>query len=65
MTKTIDQFLRHWIIGERLFLWLNISPNSLSNKYIVLVDELAESRLCGFDLAFVRLAKARAFDFNA
>ena len=31
----------------------------------VLVDELARVRLCGFALAFDRLAKARAFDFNA
>ena len=29
------------------------------------MDELAETRLCGFVLAFHRLAKARAFDFNA
>ena len=29
------------------------------------MDELAGSRLCGFALAFDRLAKARAFDFNA
>ena len=31
----------------------------------VLVDGLARVRLCGFALAFDRLAKARAFDFNA
>ena len=29
------------------------------------MDELAEVRLCDFALAFDRLAKARAFDFNA
>ena len=28
------------------------------------VDELAESRLCSFALAFDRLAKANTFDFN-
>ena len=31
----------------------------------VLVGGLAQVRLCGFALAFDRLAKARAFDFNA
>ena len=31
----------------------------------VLVDELAESRLCGFALAFDRFAEANAFVFNA
>ena len=31
----------------------------------VLVDELAESRLGGFSLAFDRLAKSPAFNFNA
>ena len=29
------------------------------------MEELSDSRLCGFALAFVRLAKARGFDFNA
>ena len=29
------------------------------------MDEQAEVRLCGFALAFDRLAKARALDFNA
>ena len=29
------------------------------------MDELAESRLCGFALAFDRLAKSLAFNFNA
>ena len=65
MTKKIDQFLRHWIIGERIFLWFSISPSSLSPIGRVLVDELAESRLCGFALAFDRLAKSLAFNFNA
>ena len=64
MTKKIDQLPRHWIIGERIFLWFNISPSSLPIS-IVLVDELAESRLCGFALAFDRLAKSPAFNFNA
>ena len=31
----------------------------------VFMDELAEFRLCGFALACDRLARARAFDFNA
>ena len=29
------------------------------------MDELAELRLCGFALAFDRLAKSLAFNFNA
>ena len=45
MTKKMDQFVRHWIIGERIFSWFNISPSSLPIG-IVLVDELAKSRLC-------------------
>ena len=45
------------------------SPGSTSVQVLspigmVLVDELAESRLCGFALAFDRLAKARAFDLQ-
>ena len=59
MTKKIDQFLRHWIIGERIFLWFNISPRSLPNRYSF-CDELAEKRLGGFALAFDRLAKSLA-----
>ena len=42
-----------------------MSVQVLSPIGIVFVDELAEIRLCGFALAFDRLAKARAFDFNA
>ena len=42
-----------------------MSVQVLSPIGMVLVDELAESRLFGFALAFDRLAKARAFDFNA
>ena len=64
MTKKIDQFLGHWIIGERILLWFNVSPSSLTIG-IVLVDKLAESRLCGFALAFDRHAKSLAFNFNA
>ena len=64
MTKKIDQSLRHWIIGERIFPWLNISPSYFSIGR-VLVDELTEIRLCGFAFAFDGLAKARAFNFNA
>ena len=33
MTKKIDQFLGHWVIGERTFLWFNISRTSLLNRY--------------------------------
>ena len=33
MTKKIDQFLRHWMIWERMFSWFNISPSSLHNRY--------------------------------
>ena len=32
---------------------------------IVFVNKLAEIRLCGFALAFDRLAEASTFDFNA
>ena len=63
MTKKMDQFLRHWIIGERMFSWFNISPSPLTNRFSFLVDELAESRFCGFALAFDRLAKSPAFNF--
>ena len=52
MTKMMDQFLRHWIIGWRLFSWFNISPSSLLIG-MVLVDEVRKSRFCGFALAFV------------
>ena len=37
----------------------------LSPTGIVLVDELAESRFCGFSLAYHRLAKSLAFNLNA
>ena len=43
----------------------SISVQVLSPMGIVLVDELAERRLCGFTLAFDRLAKASTFVFNA
>ena len=33
MTKKMDQFLRHWIIGKGMFSWFNISPSSFPNKY--------------------------------
>ena len=32
MTKKMDQFLRHWIIGERMFSWFNSSPSPLPNR---------------------------------
>ena len=31
--KKMDQFLRHWIIGERVFSWFNISPSPSPNRY--------------------------------
>ena len=64
MTKKSDQLLRHWIIDGGLILWFNVGPSSFPNGYIF-VDELARIRLCGFALAFYRLAKASTFDFNA
>ena len=41
------------------------SVQVLYPKSIVLVDEPAEPRLCGFALAFDRLAKSPAFNLNA
>ena len=43
----------------------SISVQDLSLIGIVLVDELAGVRLCGFASAFDRLAKASTFVFNA
>ena len=43
----------------------SIPVQVLSPIGIVFVDELAEIRLFGFALAFDRLAKSLAFDFNA
>ena len=61
MTKKMSQFLRHWIIGERMFSWFNISSSSFPIG-IVFVDELVKSRFCGFAFAFDRLAKSPAFN---
>ena len=55
MTKNSDQCLRHWMIGDWIFSWFNISPSSFPNRY----------SSCGFALAFDRLAKSPAFNFNA
>ena len=33
MTKKMNQFLRHIIIGDWIFSWFNISPISFSNRY--------------------------------
>ena len=33
MTKKMNKFLRHWIIGGRIFSWFNIGPNSFTNMY--------------------------------
>ena len=41
------------------------SVQVLSPMGKVFVDELAEYRLCGFALAFDRLAKSLAFNLNA
>ena len=37
---------------------VNIGPSFFPTRYSFFVDELAEIRLCGFALAFDRLAKA-------
>ena len=63
MTKKMDQFLRHWIIGERIFP-VSTSVQVLFQISIVLVDELAESLFCGFALAFDRLAKSKYIRFQ-
>ena len=31
--RKIDQFLRHWIIGDWIFSWFNIGPSSFPNRY--------------------------------
>ena len=60
-----------WSVSSTLDnLWANYLVVQYRSKFLpqkskVFVDELAEIRLCGFALAFDRLAKARAFDFNA
>ena len=59
-----DRSVSSIIIGERIFFG-SISVQVPSPIGTVLVDELAESRLCGFALAFDRLAKSPAFNFNA
>ena len=43
----------------------SISVQNLSQMGAVLVDEQAEVDLCGFAIAFDRLAKASTFVFNA
>ena len=63
MTKKIGQFLRH-LINRRVNISLFISVQVLSPTNFVLVDELAESRLSGFALAFDRLAKSLAFNLT-
>ena len=64
ISKKIDQFLRHWIIGERIFLWFNISPSSLPKTYgsCGWAGRIASLWFC---FAFDRLAKSPAFNFNA
>ena len=62
MTKMIDQFLRHWKVGGRIILWFNTGPSSVPKGTVF---ELTEVRLCGFALAFNRLARANTFVLNA
>ena len=62
MTKKMNQFLRH---SESEYSPGSTSVQVLSQIGKVLVDELAESLLCGSALAFDRLAKSPAFNFNA
>ena len=64
MTKKSTQLLRQWIMDERIIFWFNIGPSSFPMG-TVLVDGLARVRLCGFALAFVRLAKTNTSVFNA
>ena len=64
MTKKSDQLLRHWIIDGRIISG-SISVHFLSPMGTFLVDEQAGVRLCGFPLAFVRLAKTNTSVFNA
>ena len=59
MTKNIDQY------SESEYFCGSTSVQVLSPTGKILVDELAESRLCGFALAFDRLAKSLAFNLNA
>ena len=64
MTK-IDQSLRHWIIGDWIFPWFNISLSSLPNRNCSWWRAGKFSLLCGFASAFDRHAKWLAFNFNA
>ena len=58
-----ESIFRHFMIGDWIFSWFNIGPTSFPQY--VLVEEPAVSRLCGFALAFDRLAKSPAFNLNA
>ena len=64
VTKKMDQFLRHWIIGERILSWFNISPSSFPHMYSSCGCAGIIS-FCGFALAFDRHAKSPALNFNA
>ena len=64
MTKKMNQFLRHCIIGDWIF------PGSTSVQVLfpigtVLDEEPASSLLCGFAFAFDRHAKSFASNFSA
>ena len=58
MTKKMNQFLRHFIIGGLIFSWFNISPSSFSNRY-------SSCGWAGRISSLYRLAKSPAFNLNA
>ena len=64
MTKEMNHFLRHLVLGEKIF------PGSISIQFLlsmgtILGEESAGSLLCGFAFAFDRHAKSFALSFNA
>ena len=63
MTKKMNQFLRYFMIGERIFLRFNIGPSSNLNRNCSWT-RAAGSLLCYFALAFDRHAKSFASNFN-
>ena len=61
-----DESISSTLHNRRLhFLLVQHRSKFFHQDSIVLVDELAESRLCGFALTFNRLAKSPAFNLNA
>ena len=63
MTKK-NQFLRNFMIGERIFSWFNIGPRSLPNRNCSWRRAGRFSSLC-FALAFDRHAKSFASSSNS